>query len=118
MSNFVKNFWFQVAVVFVVISMPLYINTFSIRNSSVTACQRGNAGVRTPLFDFLESAQQARLESADSATDKNAKQTDLQAAKQYKGEADQMVEAAGDLAITPGRPEVNCEEAFPKPWPF
>jgi hypothetical protein len=75
----------------------------------------GNVNVlRSSQYDFLRSAEAAR--QADY--EKTGSKTDLTASKQYGHLADKMVVAAGDDAAKPGRPELNCGEAYPRPLPW
>jgi hypothetical protein len=77
-------------------------------------CERGNTGIRQPIYNFFTDAIQTRLESAKVDTG-IARATDLQAARAYRQDRDSMVTSVADVAQAPGSPLINCNKAYPLP---
>lgn len=67
-------------------------------------CERSNAGVRQPLYDFITAAIVAREADGDTAV-----------ADSYRVIRQAQVRAAADVPKSPGSPQVDCQAAFPLP---
>lgn len=77
-------------------------------------CERTNAGVRRPLYDFITDAMHTRREQARVTTGEERVANAL-AADRYAHRRAAMVNAVEDVAKAPGSPEVACQDAFPLP---
>jgi tRNA A37 threonylcarbamoyladenosine synthetase subunit TsaC/SUA5/YrdC len=116
MSKTKTNIIIIVAVLLVIL-VPAYIQDINAREDSVDACERGNVGVREPLYQFLIDAQQTRLAQASAASSKKEQAINEQAAKNYQNSIDDMINAASDVAAEEGSPIVDCKKAYPLPPP-
>lgn len=113
-----KQGLFVAVLVLFAVWAPIYLITFNTRNDSVNACERANIGLRGPLFDFFKTAETARRDSAKESTG-NERKINIKAARDYKKESTSMVEAVPtEIRINQNRPEVECEVAYPAPFPF
>lgn len=101
----------------IILVAPILITDFSNRNSIVDSCERINQGIREPLFNFLTDAITTRNLTAENSSG-DEKQINVRAAEKYQSIADKMVESSGQFKLYNNRPEVDCDEAFPKPFPF
>jgi hypothetical protein len=77
-------------------------------------CERTNEGIRKPLFHFLGTARQSRLDEAERKSG-TERQSELDTAAEYREDRRLMVESAGNISLRPNSPLVDCELAFPLP---
>lgn len=114
----IKSRILLIGLIFVAVWVPQYIGTFNARNASVNACERSNEGLRTPLYEFMKGAEKSRREQARITTGMESR-VNKATANEYKDIAEAMVLAVSEeLRLEADRPEVDCEAAYPKPFPF
>lgn len=98
--------------------IPQYVAAFNTRHDLIQGCERANVGLRTPLYDFLRDAESARKKSAQLSSGPE-REANLAAAEDYGNGADIMVNSVPPgIRIEDDRPEVNCDKAYDKPFPF
>ena len=116
-----------VAVVFIV----GFINSFNVRNAAVSACERANEGTRQSLAGFILDAQQRNIKSLDQQFGEE-KQASLDAIDNYEIRFRQIVDPVikQGVQLYPGAEDhygveqrvkavyVNCDAAYPKPFPL
>lgn len=104
---------------FLLVSVPPFIQSVNWRESQVQACERGNETIRNPLFAFITTAEKTRRTQAE-LTSGAEKEANLKAAEEYAEEAENMVVVPLEqgLLLEPGKPAINCEKAYPKPFPL
>ena len=107
------------ALIFLALYAPVFIQGVSQNNSSIAACERGNEGLRKPLFEFLTDARDIRLEQA-AISEGEEKRVNERAAKNYNQQAEDMVTAAekDGVLLEEGKPYVDCDAAYPAPFPL
>lgn len=106
------------AAIVVVGAVAIFAPSISLVNSQRIQCERGNTGTRQTLYKFLQSAERARLAEANRERDPTVARASRQASKEYRALRINMITSIKDVAQAPGSPYVNCEKAYPKPWPL
>lgn len=111
-SNFVKSPYLFIVLVLIAVALPTYLSSFSNRNSSYDACLRANV-TREVLYKFTYDAAEVRYKEAEAADSIEDKNFNLEAAENYEESARRLIDATGTNS-----PDVDCEAAHPKPFPF
>lgn len=106
-----------VVILLIVFFLPYYITAFVDRNHNVQSCERSNV-VRVGLDKFLDSAIKARQTSSQTTSGTEEKENDLRAAKQYRKIQVALQNSSTNYAPYKGAVIVDCQEAFPEPFPF
>lgn len=112
-----KNNIVIIIAAFLIVFVPSFVQNVNLRNNQVTACERSNEGIRRPLFKFLTDAKKVRQAQVYTTTG-TERQINKEAVRDYSNDISLMVEAVDDVAITPGEPFVDCDEAYPPPFPL
>lgn len=76
----------------------------------ISGCKRNNP-LRQGLYNNSIADARSR-EAAASQFTGEAHKTIKHLAAQNRRDAQALVDAAGDLSLSPGSPEINCEKAF------